>query len=259
VPRRHASLATRARYLTQIVGRFRVTLCLLGAAVLVGAILIAATPLGQLGGRPPSFGTALYASWMALFAEGVLQPETVTLRLVCAVYPLLGFGLVGEGVVRLGMLMVSREHGEQDWMKVMAHASRDHVVLCGLGHLGMRTLQQLVGAGQGVVAIEKDPACRFLNEARATGCPILVRDARDDQALADAQVAAARVIIIATSDDMANLEIALDARRLNAKIRVLMRLFDQRLADKLKAAGLIDEAFSTSALAAPVVAKLATG
>ena len=139
----------------------------------------------------------------------------------------------------------------------MAQTARDHVVLCGIGHLGMRTLQQLVAAGQTVVAIEKDASCRFLAEARLTGCPLLLRDARDDQALVEAGIERARVIIIATSDDMANLEIALDARRFNPKIRVLMRLFDQRLADKLKTVGLIDEAFSTSALAAPIVAKLA--
>jgi hypothetical protein len=36
-----------------------------------------------------------------------------------------------------------------------------------------------------------------------------------------------------------------------------MRLFDQQIADKLKEARLIDEAFSSAALAAPVVADMA--
>lgn len=67
----------------------------------------------------------------------------------------------------------------------------------------------------------------------------------------------ARAIIIATNDDMANLEVALDARRMNPKIRVIMRLFDQRMADKFKEAALIDEAFSPAALAAPILAEMA--
>ena len=51
--------------------------------------------------------------------------------------------LVGEGIVRLSMLVISKEQGERKWMKVMASTYRDHVVLCGLGHLGFRILGQL--------------------------------------------------------------------------------------------------------------------
>ena len=80
---------------------------------------------------------------------------------------------------------------------------------------------------------------------------------QEDQALLDAGVQYARAIIIATNDDMANLEVALDARRMNPKIRVIMRLFHQRMADKFKEAALIDEAFSPAALAAPLVAEMA--
>ena len=108
-----------------------------------------------------------------------------------------------------------------------------------------------------MVALEKDGNARFLADAKATGTPVLVRDMQEDQALLDAGVQYARAIIIATNDDMANLEVALDARRMNPKIRVIMRLFDQRMADKFKEAALIDEAFSPAALAAPIVAEMA--
>lgn len=58
---------------------------------------------------------------------------------------------------------------------------------------------------------------------------------------------------------MANLEVALDARRLNPNIRVLMRLFDQQIAGKIADAMMVDAAFSSSALAAPLVAALSLG
>ena len=86
--------------------------------------------------------------------------------------------------------------------------------------------------------------------------PILIRDMKEDQALIDAGVAHARAIIIATNEDMANLEVALDARRLNPKIRILMRMFDQQIASKIKDAFAIDHAFSSAALAAPIVAEM---
>ncbi len=118
-------------------------------------------------------------------------------------------------------------------------------------------LKQLLASGAEVVALEKDPDCRFLPQAKATGAPVLLRDMKDDQALMEAGVPHSRSIIIATNDDMANLEVALDARRMNPKVRVIMRLFDQQIASKIKDAFLIDEAFSSAALAAPMVAAMA--
>jgi voltage-gated potassium channel len=237
---------------------FRWTLGLLMMAVLIGGVLYAITPHAALNGKPPDLITSFLGAWMALFAQPIMMPpERWYLDAVVGVYPLLGFILVGEGVVRIGMLIVSKERGEKEWMMVTASTYRDHIVLCGLGHLGFRILGQLLAAKEPVVALEKDAGARFLGDAKATGVPVLVRDMQEDQALIDAGVQYARTIIIATNDDMANLEVALDARRMNPKIRVIMRLFDQRMADKFKEAALIDEAFSPAALAAPIVAEMA--
>jgi Trk K+ transport system NAD-binding subunit len=141
-------------------------------------------------------------------------------------------------------------------MRVMAKTYRDHIVLCGLGHLGFRVFEQLVSSRIDVVVIEMDPDNRFLAQARATGACILIRDMKDDQALLDAGIDQARAIIIATNDDMANLEVAMDARRMNKSIRILLRLFDQGIAQKISGALTIDAAFSASALAAPIVAAM---
>ena len=141
---------------------------------------------------------------------------------------------------------------------MMASTYRDHIVLCGLGHLGYRILGQLLAARHaGGRASRRTRARASSTTPRRTGVPILVRDMKDDQALIDAGIQHARAIIIATNDDMANLEVALDARRMNPKIRIIMRQFDQQIADKLREAKLIDEAFSSAALAAPMVAEMA--
>jgi hypothetical protein len=251
-------LRTFVLFARRLLRDFRWTLALLAGAVVLLGTLYAITPHVALGNRPPPPFTAFYGAWMALFAQPILNPpETWYLALLCGLYPLLGFGLVGEGVVRIGLLIVSKTHGEQEWMRVSASTYRDHIVLCGLGHLGFRILTQLLAAKMPVVALEKEPNARFLGDAKATGVPVLVRDMKEDQALVDAGVRHARAIIIATNDDMANLEVALDARRLNPSIRIIMRLFDQQIADKFKEARLIDEAFSPAALAAPIVADMA--
>lgn len=250
-------LRTLWLYARAVLRTFRGTLVGLVALVLVGGLLFAVTPHAEFaGGRPPIF-TALYAAWMALVGEPVLSPPAAWyLAVLDGVYPLLGLLVVGEGIVRFALLMVSRDKGEAEWMKVMASTYRDHVVLCGLGHLGYRVLGQLLSSGTPVVAIESDPGARFLALAKATGIPVLLRDMKDDQALVEAGVAHARVIILATNDDMANLEVALDARRMNPRVRVVLRLYDQEIAGKIKGAFAIDAAFSSSALAAPLVAAM---
>ncbi len=256
-PHRRRSLRTAWLYLRVLLRRFRFTLFVLVGALLFGALLYGVTPHQALAGARPSVPMALYGAWMALFAQPIFNPpETWYLELMHAVYPLLGVVLIGEGIVRLSLLLISREQGEKEWMKVKASTYRDHVVLCGLGHLGSRILMQLTAAGVPAVAMEKDAQGRFLEEAKATGAPILVRDMKDDTALREAGVEYARCIVIATNDDIANLEVALDARRLNPKIKILMRMFDQQLASKIKDAFAIDHAFSSAALAAPIVAAM---
>jgi voltage-gated potassium channel len=82
---------------------------------------------------------------------------------------------------------------------------------------------------------------------------------KEDQSLFDAGIKHARAVVVATNDDVANLEVALDARRISPHIRVCMRLFDQQLAGKITGAFGIDHAFSASALAAPMVAGMSFG
>jgi voltage-gated potassium channel len=64
-------------------------------------------------------------------------------------------------------------------------------------------------------------------------------------------------VILATNDDMANLEIALDARRLKPDIRVICRMFDQNMADKVRDGFDIRLAMSQSAISAPAFAMAA--
>jgi voltage-gated potassium channel len=257
-PRRASRSKLASLYFLALLHEFRWTLLSLLIAILIAATLYAITPLEQLGGRRPSLAMSLYGGWMALLAQPIYAPpEAWYLKLVTGIYPIIGVLLIGEGIVRFALLMISRKHGEKEWMRVMASTYRDHVVLCGLGHLGARVLQELHQANIPVVVIEKDKDRRFITMARELSVPVLLRDMTEDQALIDAGVPQARVIIIATNNDMANLEVALDSRRLNPKIRVIMRLYEQQIASKISSALMVDAAFSSSALAAPMVAALA--
>jgi voltage-gated potassium channel Kch len=105
--------------------------------------------------------------------------------------------------------------------------------------------------------LERRRSARFIAQARDLGVPEMIRDMKEDQALLDAGIEHARAIVIATNDAIANLEVALDAKRMNPKIRVVMRMFDEKIAHKISDAMDVDVAFSSSTLAAPAVAKMA--
>jgi Trk K+ transport system NAD-binding subunit len=135
----------------------------------------------------------------------------------------------------------------------------DHVVVCGLGNIGYRMVQQLHRLGVPVVAAELQEQNRYLPSVRRLGVPVLVADIRLSETLRSLHVDRARSLVVVTSSDIVNLETALNARALNQGVRVVQRLFDPDLAARVERAFGIDISRSPSALAAPAFAAAAAG
>jgi voltage-gated potassium channel len=237
-----------------MIREFRSSLLTVLALMALGTLVYATTPQPALSDACPGVALSAFCAWMAFFGQLVYSPpETWVIELLHSVYPLVGVVVIGEGVVRFALLMTSRRRGEREWIKVMASTYRDHVVVCGLGHLGLRVAQEFVRRGVEVVAVERDPVGRFVPMAQEMGIPILFADMRDDRVLVDAGIPHASAVVVATNDDMANLEVALDSRRMNPSVKILVRFFDHQIATKIQGAFGIDDAFSSEGLAAPVI------
>lgn len=136
---------------------------------------------------------------------------------------------------------------------------QNHVVVCGLGTIGFRVVDQIVKLGIPVAAVELKETGRFIPTARRLGVPVLIADARMPETLKALNVSQARCLVVATDNDMANLETALSARALNPSLRVVLRLFETDLAERVERAFGIDISRSVSALAAPAFAAAAAG
>ena len=130
----------------------------------------------------------------------------------------------------------------------------DHIILCGLGHVGIRVVATLQKLGERIVVIDPRPEPRLVDEAKALGVEVVVDDLRNPAVLDRANVKHARSVIAASDDDLANLEVALNARAAAPGIRVVLRMFDADLARKVGAGFGINATFSTSALSAPALA-----
>ena len=243
-------------YARALAREFRFTLVTFVVLVLVGVALFRVTPLGDY--PTPNLASSVYGTLSLLgLGQPYNFPEAWYLRVLYLTYPLIGIGVVVHAVVRFGFLLVSKKNNEKEWTRVLASTFRNHIILCGLGNVGFRVLQRLQQYHFDVVAIEKDGTGRFVAAVKALGVPVIVADVKEDESLLQAGIARAHAIIIATNDDLANIEVALDARRMNPAIHVILRMFDQDIAHKIGEAFGFERTFSASSLAAPAVAALA--
>ena len=135
----------------------------------------------------------------------------------------------------------------------------DHVIVCGLGNIGYRMVEQLHQLGVPLVAAELHESNRYLPAVRRLGVPVLVADIRLPGTLQTLHVERARSVVVVTSSDIVNLETALNVQAVNPRVRVVLRLFDPDLAARVERAFGIHISRSPSALAAPAFAAAAAG
>jgi Trk K+ transport system NAD-binding subunit len=130
-----------------------------------------------------------------------------------------------------------------------------HVLVTGLGSVGLRVVEQLAAAGSEIVVVEKDEHNRHLGQARALGVPVVIADATLPQVLESVRLASASAVAVLTSDDLANLETGLAVRdQLGPRWEttpVVLRIFDSQLARSVKNSFGFTFVRSTAALAAP--------
>jgi Trk K+ transport system NAD-binding subunit len=136
----------------------------------------------------------------------------------------------------------------------LASVCTDHVIVCGLGRLGLRVVTRLVEAGNTVVVIELQWPSEFLARALEMHVPVVAGDARNPSVLRAAGIQRACAVVSGIDDDLADVEIALAARALRPNIRVILRAFSETFDQALDRHFGENAAFSVSALAAPTFA-----
>jgi Trk K+ transport system NAD-binding subunit len=178
-------------------------------------------------------------AWLVVFA--------ILLMMTGALFVAVFFALVTN-------MLVSRRI-EESLGRQKITALRGHVLVVGLGTIGLRVARQLRDAGRDVVVIEKNERNRHLGQLRALGVPVMIADATLPETLAAARLPAASAVAVLTSDDLANLETGLAIRdQLGAHVDrtpVVLRIFDPQLARSVKETFGFRSVRSTAALAAP--------
>jgi len=109
-----------------------------------------------------------------------------------------------------------------------------HVIGVGLGNVGTSVTGQLHDLGFDVVCVDNNPAATGIPMARQMGLPVVIGDAFREETLRAASLDTCIALVSVTSQDIVNLETALNARALRDDLRIVLRLTDDDLAERLQ-------------------------
>jgi Trk K+ transport system NAD-binding subunit len=129
------------------------------------------------------------------------------------------------------------------------YTRKGHVILCGLGRLGYFVADGLLRRGEKVLIIEANEASPAIEYFRSRGADVYIGDARLPRVLQDAGVARARALYSVINGDLANLEIARNARSFRPDLRLILRIFDESMSRSVKENLDLQLSFSMSAIA----------
>ena len=242
-----------------LLGESWVPLLLFAVVVFGGALIFsfAYPDPDNLAHRLP-YPDAIHATFALIFFETLLPfPNEWYIQILFFIIPILGLVAVADGVLRFSGALVNKKSRGQQWQVAMASTYSNHIIVCGAGKIGYRVVLELIKYEQDVVVIESDENGRFVEKIKNLGIPLLIADARRSETIIKAGVQKADAIIPATDNELANLDIALDAREINPDIKVVLRMFDGDLARRVEKGFGIHTAYSGSALAAPIFATAA--
>lgn len=109
-----------------------------------------------------------------------------------------------------------------------------HVIVVGLGNVGTRVVGELHDLGFDVACVDRDPEALGAPLARRLGLPLVIGEAYLEETLHAAGLDNAIALVSVTSSDIVNLETALQARAMREDLRIVLRLFDDDLAQRVQ-------------------------
>jgi len=136
---------------------------------------------------------------------------------------------------------------------------RDHVVVVGLGQVGLRLCLLLRRCGIGVVAIDDRELGENIGQAREAGLPVVVGRGADPSLLRRLSLRNACALAAVTDDDLENISIAMAARAVEPGVRVVLRAGDGRVANETRSLFRIGLVRDVHRIAAVLLAAQATG
>ncbi len=203
-----------------------------------------------------------YAMIELMTLQGIAEeplPKEWYLIIFWYVLPLIGVYIVGRGALDFGRIFFNRGERRRAWEEAVASTYRNHIIVTGAGHVGMRVIRTLSEMGFEIVAVDIQTDPETEAELGKYNVPLIVADARTPTALESAGLRHAAALVVCTSNDQLNIEMTMRARDMNPRIRIIVRMWDTQFAEQLRNFMGVQAVLSASDLAAPSFAGAAVG
>ncbi len=167
--------------------------------------------------------------------------------------------IVGRGASDFVRLFFNRDERRDAWREAVASTYRNHVIILGVGHVGLRVVRILVSMGVDVVAIDNSPDADADALLGSLNVLCIVADARIPNTLEKAGLRHAEAFVACTGNDHLNLETIMRARDMNPNIRIIARVWNDDFAKQIRQFMKVQTVLSSSGLSAPAFAGAALG
>ena len=248
------------RYVVTLWNEFRVPIIGFLAATLGGGFLYSQLHLWLRGDAIPFVETP-YMMVQLMTLQGIAEeriPPELPLVLFWYVMPVIFVILIGRGAADFVRLFFNVGENQAAWEEAVASTYRNHVIVVGIGgHVGLRVTRQLIALNYDVVGVDVKVATERSSELKRQGVPVVTGDARLLEILEMAGIDRAEAMVVCTSNDQTNFEVAMRARGMRENLRIVVRQWDTQFSEHLES--FVDNVFSVSDIAAPVFAGAAAG
>jgi Trk K+ transport system NAD-binding subunit len=136
---------------------------------------------------------------------------------------------------------------------------REHVVVVGLGEVGLRLCMLLRECGIPVVAVDTEEEGENVGYARREKLPVVIGRGANPALLRRLSLDRARSLAAVTPDDLTNVKAAMAARSLAEDLQVVMRAGDGEVADETRSLLQIAHVIDVHRLGAKYIAAVALG
>lgn len=208
--------------------------------VLLAVILVGGTVGYSIVEENWTLFDGFYMTLITLTTIGFSEVHSLTTagRVLTVIIIVFGLGAAATILSQLAQLMMEGNIlavWRKNRMEKKIAKMKDHVIICGYGRIGAAICRDLTNMGVECLIIDREES--RVGSAEEFHVPVLAGNATADQALLDAGIERASILVAALSNDSDNLFVALAARDLNPKLMVIARGEDKSIETRMLRAG----------------------
>lgn len=190
-----------------------------------------------------SFLDCVYMTVISLTSVGYGEVVPVTGNPVAQFYTMglliFGMGIILYAISSFTAILIEGELSgmlRRNKMERKIKGLKRHYIVCGGGETGLPLIEEILKNNEEAVLIDYDPESAARHQFRDS-ILYIKGDATDDQNLISAGIDHATGIIISLPSDKDNLYITMTARMMSPKIRIISRMTNPKMREKLIKAG----------------------